>query len=187
MGIITSFKKRWVIEEVVVEEELKDLLCRGNKLNVYLVVDPTAKDLHIGHLAGLRLLKQFQRKGHNAIFLIGDYTARIGDPKDKISARKTFTEAEINANMVTYISQVKKIFEFPNHLDIIQIEDIVDINKKFSKEVILRFKKELNRDKSGILKFILENIKNIKGVDNETSHMANMIMGLGILYKRWGL
>ena len=69
------------------KEELKKILLSGKKLRIYNGIDPTGK-LHLGHSAVLKKLRQFQDLGHEVIVLIGDFTARIGDPTDKLAARK---------------------------------------------------------------------------------------------------
>jgi tyrosyl-tRNA synthetase len=81
----------------------------GNKLRVYLGVDPTAPDIHLGHTVVLRKLKHFQELGHTAIFLIGDFSAMIGDPTGQSETRPPLKRAEVDANARTYLEQVYKI------------------------------------------------------------------------------
>lgn len=90
-----------------VEKELQS----GKKLTIYAGFDPTATTLHIGHVIQLRKLRQFQDLGHKIIFLIGDFTARIGDP-DKLSVRKPLTEKEIKTNLKLYKKQASKFIRF---------------------------------------------------------------------------
>lgn len=90
-----------------VEKELNS----GKQLTIYAGFDPTAPSLHIGHTIGLRKLRQFQDLGHKIIFLVGDFTARIGDP-DKLSARKPLTEKEIKSNLRLYKKQASKFIRF---------------------------------------------------------------------------
>lgn len=90
---------------------LRKELSSGKRLTIYAGFDPTAPTLHIGHTIGLRKLRQFQDLGHRIIFLIGDFTARIGDP-DKMSARKPLTEKEININLKLYKKQASKFIRF---------------------------------------------------------------------------
>ncbi len=92
-------------------EFLEKALKSGKKLTLYQGFDPTADSLHIGHAVGLIKLKQFQDLGHKVIFLIGDYTALIGDP-DKRSARKPMTRDEIMANCKDYQKQASNILDF---------------------------------------------------------------------------
>lgn len=82
------------------------------KLTIYCGYDPTAPTLHIGHAITLRKLKQFQDLGHNIIFLIGDFTARIGDPTDKSAARTKLSEKEIKNNLRLYKKQASAFIRF---------------------------------------------------------------------------
>ncbi len=86
-------------------------LSSGRKLTIYCGFDPTAPTLHIGHAITLRKLRQFQDLGHRIIFLIGDFTARIGDP-DKMSARKPLTQKEIKINLKLYKKQASRFIRF---------------------------------------------------------------------------
>jgi len=93
------------------ERELRALLELDRPLRVYLGIDPTATSLTLGHTVPLRKLRQFQQFGHHAIFLIGDYTALIGDPSDKNKLRPQLTQEEIHANEVTYFQQAATILD----------------------------------------------------------------------------
>jgi len=99
------------VEQVIVKDSLAKKLASGKKLRVKLGVDPTSPRLHLGHTVVLRKLKQFQALGHQVIFLVGDFTARIGDPSDKLSARKALMPKDIQKNMETYKKQVGKILD----------------------------------------------------------------------------
>ena len=81
---------------------LKKKLESGKKLKIKLGMDPTAPDLHLGHAVVLRKMRQFQDLGHEIIFLIGDYTARIGDPTGKSKTRPPLSDADIERNSKTY-------------------------------------------------------------------------------------
>lgn len=91
---------------------LEKELASGRTLTVYAGFDPTAPTLHIGHTIQLRKLRHFQDLGHKIIFLVGDFTARIGDPTDKTSARRQLTEKEIKTNMKQYKKQAGKFIRF---------------------------------------------------------------------------
>ena len=91
------------------EEELTEKLSRGKTLKVKFGVDPTRPDLTFGHLVVFNKLKQFQDAGHEAILLIGDYTARIGDPSGRSELRPELTEEEVEENAKTYLDQAFKI------------------------------------------------------------------------------
>ncbi|HBU49140.1 MAG TPA: tyrosine--tRNA ligase [Myxococcales bacterium] len=92
-------------------EELKRRLEEGRPLRVKAGFDPTAPDLHLGHTVLLQRMKRFQDLGHQAIFLIGDFTARIGDPSGRSKTRPPLTDEEIQANAKTYAKQVFKILD----------------------------------------------------------------------------
>ena len=96
------------------EADLRRMLLEGNKgqpLRVKLGVDPTHHDLTIGHAVVFRKLRQFQRIGHKAVVVIGDWTARLGDPSGREEARKSLTEEQVNKNAETYFEQFYKIVD----------------------------------------------------------------------------
>ena len=101
--------------EIIPEEELKQKLetsaKTGKPLRVYLGVDPTAPDLHLGHTVVLRKLKHFQDMGHTPIFLIGDFSALIGDPTGQSETRPPLSREQVDANAKTYLTQVYKILD----------------------------------------------------------------------------
>ena len=98
-------------EEILVEKELIEKLESGKPLRVKAGFDPTAADLHLGHTVLINKLKQFQDLGHEVLFLIGDFTAMIGDPTGKSATRPPLTAAEVAANAETYKEQVFKILD----------------------------------------------------------------------------
>ena len=93
-------------------EELEKVLHSTKKLKLYMGFDPSKPNLHIGHLVGLLQLKLFQNLGHEVIFLIGDFTAMIGDPTDKTAARTKLTRDQVLANAQTYKDQAGRILNF---------------------------------------------------------------------------
>jgi tyrosyl-tRNA synthetase len=97
--------------EILVESELADRLALGRPLRVKAGFDPTAPDLHLGHTVLLNKLRQFQDLGHEAIFLIGDFTGMIGDPTGKNVTRKPLTRDEVIDNARTYEQQIYKILD----------------------------------------------------------------------------
>ena len=99
------------VEEGIVKEHLLEALKSGKQLRVKLGVDPTSPDLHLGHTVVLNKLRQFQELGHQIVLIIGDYTARVGDPSGKSKTRPMLTEAEIAANAKTYLAQIGKILD----------------------------------------------------------------------------
>jgi tyrosyl-tRNA synthetase len=92
-------------------DELASRLGRDKPLNVKLGLDPTTPDLHIGHAVVLRKLQQFVEGGHNVTLLIGDFTARIGDPTGRNTMRPPLTDEAIESNMVTYAKQAGKVLD----------------------------------------------------------------------------
>ena len=103
------------VAEIIPEDQLKANLENSRKtgkpLRVYLGVDPTAPDLHLGHTVVLRKLKHFQDLGHTAVFLIGDFSAMIGDPTGVSETRPPLTREQVDANAKTYLDQVFKILD----------------------------------------------------------------------------
>src|SRR5712691_7964302 len=102
------------VAQIEKEADLRRLLLEGNKgepLRVKLGIDPSHYDLTIGHAVVLRKLRQFQQLGHKAIALIGDWTARLGDPSDRKEARKPLTAEQVEANAATYLEQFYRIVD----------------------------------------------------------------------------
>src|ERR1700692_4234768 len=102
------------VAQVEKETDLRRMLLEGNKgqpLRVKLGVDPTHYDLTIGHAVVFRKLRQFQRLGHRAVVVIGDWTARLGDPSGREEARKPLTAEQVKANAATYLDQFFRIVD----------------------------------------------------------------------------
>ena len=114
-------------EEILPEGGLEAKLKLDRPLNVYVGFDPTAPDLHLGHTVVINKMKQFQDFGHNVIFLIGDFTALIGDPSGRNITRPPLTRDEINENANTYKEQVFKILDSE--------KTIVDFNSRWLMEL----------------------------------------------------
>lgn len=99
------------VDEVIVREHLEKDLLSGERLRVKFGIDPTAPDIHLGHTVPLRKLQAFQELGHQAVLIIGDFTATIGDPAGRSEARKQLTIKEVEANMKHYLDQAKKVID----------------------------------------------------------------------------
>lgn len=102
-------------------ESLEKRLLNSNRpLRVKLGIDPTGADIHLGHSIPVRKLRAFQDAGHTAVLIIGDFTARIGDPTGKSDVRRQLTEAEVKQNAQTYLDQVRPILDFdtPGRLEV---------------------------------------------------------------------
>lgn len=97
--------------QIIPFDDLKQKLTSGKRLVIKLGADPTSADLHLGHAVVLSKVRDFQDLGHEVIFLIGDYTARIGDPSEKSKTRPSLSHQEIEKNMQTYFEQVGKILD----------------------------------------------------------------------------
>jgi tyrosyl-tRNA synthetase len=98
-------------EELILESDLRTKLATGRTLRIKLGLDPTAPDLHLGHTVVLNKLRQFQELGHTVIFLIGDFTAMIGDPSGRNTTRPPLTREQIDANAKTYFRQAGLVLD----------------------------------------------------------------------------
>jgi len=114
-------------DEILPDGGLEEKLKLGRPLNVYVGFDPTAPDLHLGHTVVINKMRQFQQFGHNVIFLIGDFTALIGDPSGRNITRPPLTPDEIELNANTYKEQVFKILDSE--------KTIIDYNSRWSMEL----------------------------------------------------
>jgi len=126
--------------DFITEEEFLDKLKRKKQLKVKLGVDPSRPDLHLGHAVVLRKLRQFQRFGHIVYLIIGDFTARIGDPSGRSKTRPLLSEEEVKANSKTYVEQAFKILD-PNQtvikfnsewLSTLTFEDIINLTSRYT-------------------------------------------------------
>lgn len=140
MDRIKEVLTRGVANIIPSKVELRKLLASGRKLNVYLGIDPTATKIHLGNAVVLRKLSEFAKLGHNVTFLIGDFTALIGDTSDKDAERPTLTSAEIQKNFKTYKKQAEKVLDFSKvqvkynseWLKKLTFEEIIELCQKFS-------------------------------------------------------
>ena len=140
MDKIEELLTRGVANTIPNKEELKKVLSTGKKLNVYLGIDPTATKIHLGHAVVLRKLNEFAKLGHNVTFLIGDFTALIGDTSDKDAERPVLTPEEIHENFKTYKKQAEKILDFSKvtirqnseWLKKLTYEDLIKLKRQFS-------------------------------------------------------
>ncbi len=132
------------VEELISEKELENKIKKSLETNTPLIVklgiDPTGSELHIGHAVPLRKLKQFQDLGHRVKFLIGTFTARIGDPTGKSEMRPMLTSEEITKNIETYLEQVKLILDMEktevvyngDWLEKLNLEDVLKLLSQFT-------------------------------------------------------
>jgi tyrosyl-tRNA synthetase len=108
--VVDEFLNRGV-EDVFVKEDLRKRLLSGKQLRIKLGVDPTSPHIHLGRAIPLRKLRKLQDMGHQVVFLVGDFTALIGDASDKLSKRPMLTLEQVKSNLKTYKEQVGKIID----------------------------------------------------------------------------
>lgn len=99
------------VEEIFIKEDLEKKLFSGEKLRIKLGIDPTSPYIHLGRAVTLRKLKAFQDLGHHIVLIIGDYTAKIGDPSDKLDKRPMLTDEQIKNNLKKYLEQISLILD----------------------------------------------------------------------------
>lgn len=127
---------------------LKSKLLKGERLTLYLGIDPTGPNLHMGHVIPLLKLGKFQKLGHQIILLMGDFTAMIGDPTDKSATRKKLTHDEVLSNLKNYKKQASKFISFdgPNKaqfkfnsewLSKMSFEDVLELSSNFTVQQML--------------------------------------------------
>lgn len=112
MDILDEILTRGVANIIPGKDELQKALATGKKLNIYIGVDPTFTKIHLGNAVPLRKLQAFANLGHHVTFLIGDFTALIGDTSDKDTERPLLTSEQIEENFQTYKKQAEKILDF---------------------------------------------------------------------------
>lgn len=140
MDNIEELLSRGVANIIPSKEQLVKKLESGDKLNIYLGIDPTAVNIHLGHAVALRMLQKFSDLGHNVTFLVGDFTALIGDTSDKESERPQLTAEEIKTNLETYKDQASKVLDFSKiqikfnseWLSELKFAEIVKLTQQFS-------------------------------------------------------
>ena len=128
------------VAEIIVEEEFVELLKAGKPLRLKMGFDPSSPDIHIGHAVGLRKLRQLQELGHQVVLIVGDWTARIGDPSGKSATRKMLTQEEVEANAETYMRQFFKVVDRQKTRAVYQsewfgdfdLEQVVRLTSKFT-------------------------------------------------------
>jgi len=99
------------VSEAIVFTELVDMLGSGKPLRLKMGFDPSAPDIHLGHVVGLRKLRQLQDLGHQVVLIVGDWTAQIGDPSGRSQTRPLLTQAEVEQNAHTYMNQFFKVVD----------------------------------------------------------------------------
>ncbi len=150
--------------EIISEEDLLTKLRQGRPLRVKLGVDPSAPDIHLGIAIVLRKLRQFQDLGHQAILVVGDFTAMIGDPSEKKKTRPMLTREEIQRNVATYRDQYSKILD-PQKTRVVfnsewlgrmSFEDVIRLGAKTTVARVIERDDFANRLRSGVPIFMHE-------------------------------
>jgi tyrosyl-tRNA synthetase len=145
------------VAEIIDEKSLREKLKSGKKLRIKYGVDPTRPDIHLGHAVSMWKLKELQEAGHTIIFLIGDYTTKIGDPTGRNSTRPILTDAEIKENAKSYFDQASLILDLSKAevrynsewLAKLTFNDILQIAGKFTVAQIIERDDFEKRLKSG--------------------------------------
>jgi tyrosyl-tRNA synthetase len=143
--------------DIIDREHLKSRLERGDRLRVKLGLDPTRPDIHLGHTVVLRALRRYQEHGHQAVLIIGDWTARIGDPSGQNVTRPQLTKDEVNAAAETYLDQAWKILDksetevrFQSEwFDPMRLEDVVQLTSRYTVARMLAREDFAKRTKEG--------------------------------------
>ncbi|MCM8814855.1 MAG: tyrosine--tRNA ligase [Candidatus Omnitrophica bacterium] len=146
-----------VIEEFELRKKIERSISSGKPMRVKYGIDPTSPEIHIGHMVVIKKLREFQDLGHKVFFLIGDFTARIGDPTGRNETRPILSREEIKKNLVTYVEQVSKVLDVDkaefvyngNWLSIISLEEFIKIASCFTIAQILERDDFSARYKSG--------------------------------------
>ena len=143
------------------KEFLQNKINKGEKLTIYLGIDPTGPTLHLGHAIPIKKLSEFQKAGHKIILLMGDFTAMIGDPTDKSAARKQLTHKEVMMNLKNYKKQASSLLSFvgKNKAEIkfnskwlgkMNFADVINLASKMTVQQMLErdmFKKRMEENK----------------------------------------
>jgi tyrosyl-tRNA synthetase len=148
------------VAEIIIEKDLRQKLASGRKLRVKHGVDPTSKDLHLGHAVVYWKLREFQDLGHTIVFLIGGFTARFGDPTDKAEVRKMKTKEDAEKMAEDYINQVGKILDLKKT----EIRSNSEWYDKMSAEQLLHLMSEFTVARMLERDMFQERIKNQKDI-----------------------
>lgn len=160
--LIDDILTRSVVEILPSRELLKKELMSGRRLRIYIGTDATGTSLHIGHATNYIILEKFRKLGHEVIILVGDFTARIGDPTDKSATRIQLNRDQVVANTKTWINQLRPVLSFEDKENPVKVvfnndwlskltfEDIIDIASNFTVQRMLErdmFEKRLKEEK----------------------------------------
>lgn len=197
--LIERVLERGVVE-VVGREELERRLRAGQKIRIYLGVDPTSPVIHLGHAVALRKLRQLQDLGNQIIFLIGDFTGRIGDPTDKSATRVALSHAEVLENASSYVQQAARILDVWSPTNPVEVRyngewwdkltarDVIELAANFTAQQMLQrdmFQRRLDENKPiGLHEFLYPLLQGYDSVALEvdaeiggTDQTFNMLVG----------
>ena len=143
--------------QIVNRDHLKSRIERGDRLRVKLGLDPTKPDIHLGHTVQLRTLRRYQQHGHQAVLIIGDWTARIGDPSGQNVTRPQLTKEEVTAAATTYLDQAWKILDEgetevrlqSEWFDKMHLENVVQLTSRYTVARMLAREDFAKRTKDG--------------------------------------
>ncbi|MCL5746833.1 MAG: tyrosine--tRNA ligase [Patescibacteria group bacterium] len=205
MDKIEELLTRGVDKIYPAKEDLGKILKSGKKLRIYQGFDPTSPELHLGHLVGLRKLAQWQKLGHEVIFLIGDFTGMIGDPTGKDATRKVLTKEEVLENAKTYKEQASKVLEFEGDnpvlikynsewLSKLSAIELIELSRNLSLQQVMerdmfqrRLKNNMDVALSEFFYPFMQGYDSVAmDVDVEvggTDQMFNMLMGRTLMHK----
>lgn len=157
--LIEEVISRSIAEILPSKDDFKKLLESGERLKIYIGADATGPALHLGHATNYMVLERLRRLGHEVVVLIGDFTARIGDPTDKTAARTRLTREEVQANVKTWLEQIQPILDFKDADNPVQVvynhdwlakmtwEEIIELSANFTVQQMLErdmFEKRMN-------------------------------------------
>lgn len=146
------------VEEIFVKEELQKALLSGKQLRIKLGIDPTGPKIHLGRAIPLRKLREFQKLGHQVVFIVGDFTAQVGDASDKSDKRPMLTRALIDENLRDYKSQISKILDISktefvynsDWLSKLSFEEVTKLAECFSVQQMLARRNFKDRYEKGV-------------------------------------
>jgi tyrosyl-tRNA synthetase len=162
ISLVDDLLNRSVVEVLPSKEALRELLLSDKKLRIYIGTDATGSSLHLGHATNYMVLEKFRKLGHEVIFLIGDFTARIGDPTDKDAVRKQLSRKEVKENVKTWLKQISPVIDIKNRRNPVKIaynhkwlsklnfESIIDLASNFTVQQMLErdmFERRISEEK----------------------------------------
>ncbi len=188
------------VQDIVPKKGLLEKIKAGKKLKVYLGIDPTSTNIHLGNAVPLRKLRDFQEAGHEVIFLVGSFTALIGDTSDKDAMRQPLTQAQVEKNFHTYKEQASKILDFSKAqilyngewLSNLSFQNIVELAQHFTVQQMIQrdmYQKRLEADKPiGLHEFLYPLMQGYDSVHMEVDleiggndQLFNMLAGRTLL------